>query len=352
MAKDYYSILGVSRDASDEEIKIAYRKLAKKFHPDVSKEPNAEERFKEISEAYQVLSDKEKRAKFDAGELDEKEINVEYTNYSLREILEFLITGNPPRRSKILTVPIEITIQEAVFGTQKEIEYESYAPCAYCNATGAWQANTWMLCPKCKGAKYVTRIVRSGFSRQVVQELCSRCRGYGQVMEQVCTYCGGKGRTLVRKRNIIVVPRGIDDGMKFIVPSLGDFSEDGQGDLAVQVKIKPDPYYRKIGADLVFDLHIGIVQAALGCVVPIPTLDGIPLSLSIPQGTQPNTQLRIQNRGGYRLKNPSRGTLIVNVIVEVPRTLTQRQRELFLEIAKEQGCDSELLKQGHFNKLV
>ncbi|MEM2900264.1 MAG: DnaJ C-terminal domain-containing protein, partial [Thermoplasmata archaeon] len=273
----------------------------------------------------------------------EKEIKVEYTGYSLREILEFLITGNLPQRPKVLTVPIEITLQEAVFGVQKEIEYESYAPCTYCNATGAWQANTWMVCPKCKGSRFVKKLIRSGFSRQVVEELCSRCRGYGQVMEQVCTYCGGKGRTLVRKRNMVVVPRGIDDGMKFKVAGLGDFSEDGQGDLLVQVKIKPDPYYRKIGADLFFNLRIGVVQAALGCVVPLPTLDGMPLVISVPPGTQPNSQIRIQK---------SRGDLIVNVIVEVPRELTPKQRELYLEIAKEQGCDSELLKQGHFNKLV
>ncbi len=352
MAKDYYQTLGVSREATDEEIKSAYRALAKKYHPDVSKEPDAEERFKEISEAYQVLSDKDQRAKFDAGELDEKEIKVEYANYSLRELLELLLTGKAPRHTKLLNVPVEVTLQEAVFGAQKEIEYESYAPCGYCNGTGAWQANTWMTCPKCHGERFVTRVVRSGFSRVATQELCIRCRGYGQVMEQVCTYCGGKGRALIRKKAMVTIPRGIDDGMRFKAEGLGDFSDDGQGDLAVQVKIKPDPYYRKLGADLYHELHVGIAQAALGCAVPIPAMDGAPLTISVPCGTQPNTQLRIPGRGGYDIRSSRRGDLVVNVVVEMPRTLTQRQRELFLELAREQGCDPELLKHGQFDRIA
>jgi molecular chaperone DnaJ len=359
--RDYYEILELDRSASDEEIKRSFRKLAQRWHPDVSTDADADARFKEINEAYQVLSDPQRRQAYDmfgragVGGTGAGSYGPFGGFQGFGDIFDAFFGGAAPgaqtRRPRRpagadLRYDLTLTFEEAIHGADKDITFTALDRCATCGGNGAAEGSQPVTCPQCGGSGEV-REVRSTLLGQMVNLTpCGRCRGSGQVVEQPCPTCHGEGRT-ERKRTLrVTVPAGIDDGHQIRLSGEGEAAPRGgsPGNLYVVTHVEEHPALKRDGAELYLELRLSITQAALGAQVPIITPDGEEI-LDIRPGTQPGTEIRRRGKGVPYLRRPgARGDLHVLVDVDVPTHLNDRQRELLEAFAAESG---ELGQDGH-----
>ncbi len=349
--RDYYEILGVSRNATQDEIKRAYRQLARKYHPDVSTEPDAEARFKEINEAYQVLSDPEKRAAYDRfGHAGAPGVGFDFGFRDPFEIFEEVFgvdfgfrTGRRrgPRRGADLRYDLRLRFEEAVFGCQKEIEITRMETCPECRGSGAAPGTTPVRCATCGGTGQVRQVQRTIFGSFVNVITCPACGGAGEVVATPCSRCAGQGRVHVARTLTVNIPAGVDTGTQVRLAGEGEPGERGgpPGNLYVVLEVEPHPYFRRNGDDLLVELSINVAQAALGARVTIPTLEGEE-QIDIPPGTQTGAIFRLRGRGVPHLRREGRGDLLVLTRVEVPTKLTREQRELFQRLAETLGGES------------
>lgn len=360
--RDYYEVLGVPRNASQEEIKQAFRRLALKYHPDRNPgDKEAEERFKEINEAYQVLSDPEKRARYDrfghAGVQGEVHIPQDW-NELLRFFADlFADLGmwerpGRPTRGRNLTVNLTLNFEEAVFGTTRQVQVQREEPCPTCHSTGFPPGVRPKVCSTCNGQGVVRQTRYTFLLGPVVEEqVCPACGGRGVEVVGVCPTCQGSGRVLQYVTLSVTIPPGVENGTRLRVPGEGHVGERGgpRGDLIVRIRVKPHPYFYRQGDDLLVEVNINVAQATLGGDIEIPTLEGT-TRLSLPPGTQPGQAFRLKGLGVPR-EDGSRGDLIVIIHVEIPRHLTPEQQRLFEELARSLGTEVRPQSKGLLERL-
>ncbi len=350
---DYYEILGVSRDADKEEMKRAYRRLARKYHPDVNKEPGAEERFKEINRAYEVLSEPETRARYDRfGPDGVNSPGVDFGDMGFADIFESFFSGfaggmgqqagrrrGGPVRGDDLRLDLKLEFREAVFGGEKEIRIPHLENCAVCNGTGAKAGTRARTCPTCSGTGQVRRATRTPFGSFTQVSVCPACNGEGQVIEDKCEACGGAGRKQETKKLKITIPPGVDNGTRLRVSKEGDAGvrNGPPGDLYVYLFVEEDAEFQRDGINVLSEIKISYLQAILGCRLEVNTVDG-PVELTIPPGTQPGTVLTLENHGVPKLGNPvSRGDHLITILIDIPTRITAEERELLEKLAKIKG---------------
>jgi molecular chaperone DnaJ len=363
MARDYYETLGVSRDADKEEIKQAYRRLARKYHPDVNKESGAEERFKEINRAYEVLSEPEVRARYDrfgeagvsgaaaagagAGFQDMSDMS------GFADIFESIFSGfagapggqpqqrrrGGPVRGDDLRLDLKLDFREAVFGGEKEIRISHLETCEVCTGSGAKSGTRPRTCSTCSGSGQVRRVTRTPFGSFTQVSTCPTCDGTGTVVEDKCDACDGKGANQVTKKLKINVPAGVDNGTRLRISQEGDAGQRNgpPGDLYVYLFVNEDEEFHREGINVNSEIKISYLQAILGCRLEVNTVDG-PVELIIPSGTQPHTVMKLENRGVPRLGNPvSRGDHLLTVLIDIPTKIIPEERELLEKLAKIKG---------------
>jgi molecular chaperone DnaJ len=349
--RDLYEVLGVPRGASDAEIKRAFRKLAQQWHPDVNAQPEAAARFKEASEAYQILSDPERRQRYDtfgrAG-VDGGAAGTGFEGFGgFSDIFDAFFGGatagsarrGRPQSGSDLRYDLRITFEEAIKGTEKEIDFRALGRCETCAGSGAAPGSEARTCPQCDGRGEVRSIRQTMLGQMVNVSACPRCRGEGKIVETPCETCRGDGRT-ERKRTLrVTIPAGIDEGHQIRLTNEGEVGPRGgaPGSLYVAVHVAPHPTLKREGTELYFEATISIAQAALGTTLTVPTVDGTE-EVEIKPGTQPDTTIRLRGKGVPHLRRSgSRGDLHVLVDVEVPKKLSKKQRELLEAFARESG---------------
>lgn len=363
--RDYYEILGVPRGASQDEIKQAFRKLARQYHPDVSKEDDAEERFKEINEAYSVLSDEQKRARYDRygqaglGDMGSAQDFSVHFNDIFEELFGFGGGGggrgsrrNMPRRGRDLQLAVSLTFEEAIFGVEKEIHFEREETCATCRGNGAEPGTTPRTCATCGGQGEV-RQVRQTFIVQMVETVtCPTCQGRGQIIEKFCHTCAGRGLERKKVEKKVAIPAGVDNGMQIRLPGEGAPGTNGgpNGNLFLAVDVKPHEYFHRKNEDIFLNLDINIAQAVLGTDIEVPTVDG-PDKLTIPSGTQPGKVFKLKGKGVPRIRQGGRGDQRVIVNVAIPTKLNAEQRELFEKLAATLGTTPRPQQKGFLDWL-
>lgn len=359
MAKDYYEILGVPRTASVEEIKKAYRKLAKKHHPDLNRSPGASEKFKEINEAASVLGDEKKRAMYDqygsTGEgFSPGTGGFGYTDFSgfenldMNELFERFFGGgfgfDSPRQERRrsrkgadLAYEVEVTLEEAAFGVTRAITVPRLERCPECKGSGAESSDSIKDCPDCGGSGYVRRTQRIAFGTFTTTAHCGKCRGSGKIISHPCKACHGKGRIEKVRKIDIKIPAGVDNGHRLRVSGEGEAGEHGanSGDLYIMIRVAPHKFFDRRGTDIYAEIPISFAIAALGGEIEVPTLDG-KATLKIPEGTQSNTVFRMSGKGIPDIDTGDRGDENIKVIVAVPEKLSKRQHELLREFAREE----------------
>ena len=356
MPTDYYEILGVSRDAGKEDIKRAYRRLARKYHPDVNKEPGAEEHFKEINRAYEILSEPETRNRYDR--FGEAGVSGGAAGFDpdnmggFADIFETIFSGfggmggqatarrrTGPTRGEDLRLDFRLKFREAVFGGEKEIRIRHLETCQTCKGSGARPGTSPRTCTTCNGTGQVRRATRTPFGTFAQVSVCPTCDGAGEVIEEKCDVCGGSGRRQETKKLKITIPAGVDNGMKLRVAREGDAGLKGgpPGDLFVYLTVETDAEFQREGNDIKSNISISYIQAILGCTIKVNTVDGQE-DLTIPAGTQPNTVLILENKGVPKLGNPvSRGDHRITVKISIPARVTGEERELLEKLAKVRG---------------
>jgi molecular chaperone DnaJ len=355
MPRDYYEILGVSRDAGDAEIKKAFRKLARELHPDVnSHDPDAETKFKEAAEAYEVLSDSERRATYDRYGREGLRTGGYSPNFdgfgSVSDIFEAFFGGGGgasgfgsifgggaaggPAQGGDVAVTAQVTLPEAATGAAVEVAYEAVSRCEHCHGNGAEPGTPIETCPKCSGTGQLRAVTRTPFGQVVRAAACDQCGGDGRVAKNPCHECGGRGRKVERVKVSVDVPAGIDDGQRMRITGRGHAGEHGgpPGDLYVQIRVREDPRFVRSQDDLVTVVDVAAPLAALGTTVQVPTIDG-ETELEVPAGIQPNETLTIRGQGMPGLRGHRRGDLRVVVNVVTPRHLKREQRELLEQLS-------------------
>lgn len=358
MSRDYYEILGVSRDADKEEIKRAYRRLARKYHPDVNKEEGAEDRFKEINRAYEVLSEPETRARYDRwGEAGVGSAAGAggFQDFSdmggFADIFESFFNGFSgvsgqgtrrragPVRGDDLRLDLKLDFREAIFGGEKEIRISHLETCTTCNGSGAKPGTRSRTCSTCTGTGQVRRATRTPFGSFTQVSICPTCNGVGQVIDEKCEVCSGNGQRQETKRLKITIPPGVDTGTRLRVTGEGDAGQRSgpSGDLYVYLFVNEDPEFHRDGINILSEVKISYLQAILGCRLDVNTVDG-PVELAIPPGTQPGTVLTLESHGVPRLgSKDSRGDHLLTVSVEIPTRTSPEERELLEKLAKLRG---------------
>ncbi len=351
-SSDYYELLGVPRSADEKEIRKAYRNLARKYHPDVCKEPGAEERFKEINEAYAVLSDSQKRSQYDhlghetftsaskgsysgAGGFGGGGFQADFSGFG--DIFDFFgsgfggARGGGPRPGSDLLMRVAITLEDAVKGVDREITVDHYEACTACNGTGS-ETKKQVKCTACGGSGQVHQMNQTIFGQFVRMGTCSRCQGIGKVPEKPCNTCRGSGRTKVSRKIQVHIPAGIDTGMRMRMEGYGEAGDVGapNGDLYIEISVKPHERFTRTGDSLETMVTISPAQAALGTEIEIETIDHRQVTLTIPPGVQYNTSLRIAGEGIRRRGRP--GDLLVRIRIATPRLLSSEERELYEKI--------------------
>lgn len=356
MARDFYDLLGISRSADQDEIKRAYRRLARKYHPDVNKESGAEDTFKEVNRAYEVLSEPESRARYDRfGEAGLGAGAGGYQDFGdmggFADIFESFFSGfsggmgqsgarrRGPTRGDDLRLDLRLDFKEAVFGGEKEIKISHLETCGTCTGSGAKPGTRPTTCGTCGGTGQVRRATRTPFGSFTQVSACPTCSGTGEVIEDHCEVCGGSGQTQETKKLKITVPAGVDNGTRLRVSNEGDAGLRGgpAGDLYVYLFVAEDAAFKRDGINILSDLKISYLQAILGCKLTIDTVDG-PEELDVPAGTQPGTVLILDNRGVPKLGNPvSRGDHLITVQVDIPTRMKPEERELVEKLAEIRG---------------
>jgi len=351
--RDYYEVLGVRRDASDAEVKKAFRKLAQQWHPDVNKDPAADDQFREINEAYQVLSDPQRRRAYDmfgragVGTGGAEGFGPFGGFAGFGDIFDAFFGGaagqagrhGRPSAGSDLRYDLRITFQDAVKGTEKEIEFPVLDRCESCTGTGAAPGTTPKSCTQCNGRGEVRQVRQTMLGQMVNITACPRCHGEGSIVETPCPSCLGEGRLERNRKLRVTIPPGIDDGHQIRLSSEGEAGPRGgpKGSLYVAVTVQPHPSLTRDGTELYHELGVSIAQAALGTRVTIPTIEGDE-EIEVKAGTQPGAEIRLRGRGVPHLRRPgNRGDLHVMVQVVVPPKLSRRQRELLEAYAEESG---------------
>jgi molecular chaperone DnaJ len=351
--RDYYEILGVSKDASADEIKKAYRKLAIKNHPD--KEGGDEAKFKEVGEAYDVLKDAQKRQRYDQfghagvggasgggaggnpfegfGGFGGQNVNFDFGDGGLGDIFGQFFGGGAggnrgPRRGRDVETSVTLDFDEAVFGTEKEIRLNIDAECEHCKGTTVEPGHEMKTCPTCKGAGQQTRVMNTMFGAIQQAVTCETCRGRGKVPEKVCTVCKGKGTERREQKITVKFPAGIDDGVTMRLKERGEAIGDGtRGDLYVNVRVKAHKKFTREGTLIISEEHISMIDAALGTEIDVETVDG-EVTMKVPAGTQSGTDFKLSGHGVPEMRSDKRGAHIVQVIVDTPTKLSKKQKEL------------------------
>ncbi|SNX55238.1 molecular chaperone DnaJ [Thermoanaerobacterium sp. RBIITD] len=360
MAKDYYEILGLDKNATEDDIKKAYRTLAKKYHPDLNPgNKEAEQKFKEINEAYQILSDPQKKAQYDQfgdaafnqGGFNQGDFGgfggfgqggFDFGGFGdiFGDVFGDIFGGSSrrktgPQRGNDIRLNLSLTFEEAAFGVEKEIEVERYEKCDKCKGTGANPGTKPEVCPECHGSGEVRITQNTPFGRIVNVRTCPKCHGEGNIIKNPCTYCRGTGKVRKTRKIKVNIPAGIDDGQMVSLRGEGEPGERGgaKGDLFIVINIKPHKIFKRDGFNVLLKMPISFTEAALGAEVEVPTLDGKAI-YNIPAGTQTGTVFRLRNRGIPHINGRGRGDEFVEVYVEVPKKLTERQKELLREFEK------------------
>lgn len=356
--RDYYEVLGVQKGATAEEIKKAFRKLTKENHPDLHPGDKAcEERFKEANEAYEVLSDEEKRKKYDQFGHAAFDPNAGfggggYGDFSgfggFGDLFSDLFGGfggasaranpNAPRRGESIRAAVNVSFEEAAFGCKKDVTVTKVETCADCKGTGCAPGTTPEICPECKGTGSVTVSQRTPFGVMQSASPCSKCRGTGKIIHQPCKSCRGVGSIRRQHKIEVNIPAGIDDGQTISKPGGGNAGVNGgpAGDLLVTVIVRPHPLFERDGNSVLLNQEISFSQAALGADIEVPTIDG-KVKLKIPEGTQPDSTFRLRGKGIPNLRGSGRGDQFVTVSVKVPKNLTGSQKELLRQFAASMG---------------
>lgn len=364
--RDYYEVLGVDRNATPEEIKKAYRNLARKLHPDVNKAPDAEERFKEVKEAYDVLSDEKKRAQYDRyGHIDPNQGfggggfggfgGADFGGFG--DIFDMFFGGgsrrdpNAPQRGNDLQYTMTIEFKEAVFGVEKDITIPRTETCDTCHGSGARPGTKPEVCSVCRGTGQQEFVSNTPFGRIVNRRLCSQCGGTGRVIRDKCGACRGTGK-VKRQRTIHVrIPAGVDEGAQIRLSGEGEAGTRGgpSGDLYIVIRVKPHEFFEREGDDIYCEVPLTFAQAALGDEIEVPTLTE-KVKLRIPAGTQTGTYFRLKGKGVPRLRGMGQGDQHVKVVVVTPTNLTEEQKELLRQFAG-LSQESAYASNGHSGTL-
>ena len=368
MPRDYYEILGIPRGASEGEIKSAFRNLARKYHPDVSQEDDAEERFKEINEAYAVLSDQDKRAAYDrfghAGVQGAGGV-PDWTTMDFTDILGDLFgfgfggfgrsstrSRNAPRRGQDLQYRVHLEFNEAIFGLDKEIEINRDERCETCSGSGAEPGTSPSRCSTCNGQGEVRQSRQTILGSMVQVTTCPACSGKGEVIVHPCKTCSGRGQVRKSRKKVVSIPGGVDTGTQIRLTGEGQPGINGgpPGSLYLIIQVQPHKYFRRRENDILLDLNINISQATLGDEVKVPTVDGDSM-LKIPAGTQPGKIIRMRGKGVPHLRNNNRGDQLVVINVSIPKTLSDDQRKLFQKLAESLGTEVTPQERGFIDRL-
>lgn len=371
--RDYYEVLGVQKGASDDEIKKAYRKTAKKYHPDLHPDDKeAEEKFKECNEAYEVLSDPQKKARYD--QFGFAGVDPNYGagqggaggygfdgDIDLGDIFSSFFGGgfggfggknpNAPQRGRDIQITVSLTFEEAAKGCKKEVEVPKIEDCSECGGTGAAKGTSPKTCPDCGGRGVVNVQSRTAFGVMSTQRTCSTCGGRGKIIEHPCQKCAGKGKVRRKNRITVDIPAGIDEDRIINMRGYGDSGFNGgpAGDLKVVVDIKPHPHFKRDGYNVWYEKHVSFVEAALGAELQVPTLDGN-VKYTMPAGTQPNDVFKLKGKGIQKLNSVGRGDQLVRIIVDIPKSLTHEQKELLMQFDKDYTPPKNPAKEGFFDK--
>ena len=365
--RDYYEVLGVTQSAGADDIKIAFRNLARKYHPDVNKEPDAEEKFKEINEAYSVLSDPEKRSSYDRYGFQGVNTNgmPDYSTMDLSDLFDLFGLGNfggfggtsrrsrnAPRRGADLNTRLKLTFEEAVFGAEKEVEITRNEKCSACSGTGAEPGSKPVTCQTCKGSGEVRQVQQTFLGQMVQVVTCPTCGGRGEMIERPCQTCRGTGLERKTTRKKVNIPAGIDNGNQVRMIGEGQPGANGgpNGNFYIEIEVAPHKFFRRNGNDILLDIDINMAQAALGDEINIPTLDG-DVKLRIPSGTQPGRVFRLKDKGVPILHRTERGNQMVTVNVQIPTSLSDEQEELLKSLGKTMGTDIKIQERSFFEKL-
>lgn len=374
--KDYYDVLGVSKTATADEIKKAYRKLARQYHPDVNKDnPEAAEKFKEASEAYSVLSDEQKRAQYDqfghaafenggaggAGGFGGFEGFGGFGGGGMEDIFDMFFGGQGrgsrgsnagPQRGADLRFDLEITFEEAAFGLEREISLYRDEQCPHCHGNGAESGSKVETCPECHGSGEIRFTQNTMFGQMTNVRPCPKCHGEGKIISEPCKECRGQGTVKKNKKLKVKIPAGVDNGSRLRVAGEGEAGVKGgpSGDLYVYLYVKPHKFFERDGTTVYCEVPINIVQATLGDEIKVPTLDG-QVVMKVPEGTQPGKVLRLKGKGIPSLRNSTRGDQLVRIKVVVPQKLNEKQKDAlrkFAEISKDNINPEE---KGFLNKI-
>ena len=392
--RDYYEVLGVSRDADDATLKKAYRALAKKYHPDMNPgDAEAEQKFKEINEAYSILSDPEKRAQYDRfghAAFDPSAGaggggSYDFGGFDFGDIFSSFFGGgsansnssgfggsgrsfnfgggggssfggfgrqNTAVPGEDVGVRVTLSFEEAAFGCKKDITYNRVEACDDCNGTGSAKGAAPEKCPHCHGYGRVTVERRTFMGIMQTQESCSNCRGTGRVIKNACKNCSGKGFVRLTKKLNVTIPEGIDNGQRIALRGQGSAGRNGgaNGDLIIEVAVRPHPVFEREGNNLYCEIPISITEATLGAEIDVPTLSGQTTKYTIPEGTQPGTTFTLRGEGVTDVNNGKRGNLIFTVTVEIPKGLTEEQKDLLRKFAEATGDQEEGTKRSSFRK--
>jgi molecular chaperone DnaJ len=372
VAGDFYETLGVPRNADEKEIRKAYRNLARKYHPDVCKDPGAEARFKEINEAYSVLSDQQKRAQYDqlghetftsaskgsytgAGGFGGGGFSADFSGFG--DIFDFFGGGfggqqryRGPQSGNDLLMQIQISLEEAVAGADREIEVIHTEACVTCNGTGS-ETKKQLNCPRCGGTGQLRQMSQTVFGQFVRMTTCNECQGKGKIPERRCGTCRGSGHTRVKRKLTVHIPAGIDSGMRLRMEGYGEAGDYGasNGDLFIEIHVKPHPRFARSGDTLETVIEITPAQAVVGSVVDVETIDHRHVELKIPAGIQHNTGLKVSGEGVKRRGKP--GDLLVRVRIVVPKHVPAEERELYERILEMEGKKASETKKGFFSGL-
>ena len=349
--RDYYEVLGVNKEASDQEIKKAYRQLARKYHPDVNKSPDAEAQFKQINEAYAVLSDPQKRAQYDqlghaafenGGGFNGAEGFGGFGGFDdLGSIFDMFFGGGGgaraqrrgPTRGADLRYNLELDFLEACFGVKKRINVSRREVCSHCHGNQAEPGTKIKTCPQCNGTGQVQSVKNTPFGRMVNVVTCPRCSGEGKIVEQPCSHCHGRGRVQKARELEVNIPAGVDQGFQIRISGGGEAGSRGgsPGDLYVVINVRPHRFFKRRDDDILLEIPLNLVQASLGAELEVPTIDG-QVKVTIPPGTQPGATFRVKGSGVPPLHGSGRGDQYLTVKVEIPKRLSAKQKELFQQL--------------------
>lgn len=375
MAKrDYYEVLGVSKDASDDEIKKAYRKLSKKYHPDINQDKDAPEKFKEVAEAYEVLSDAQKRAAYDQYGHASTDPNFnggfggagfDSSGFGgFEDIFSSFFGGgsgfggsgfggsraNAPRPGDDLQYTLDLTFEEAIHGCEKEIQYRRFEECTTCHGTGAKEGTQPETCSKCHGQGMVNVQRQTPLGRMMTQEVCDECHGQGKIIKEKCTTCHGQGIVEEKHKLKVTVPAGVEDGHQMRLSGQGQAGSNGggYGDLYIVFHVRESHEFKRQGADIYYELPLNFAQVALGDEVEVPTVNG-KVKLKVPAGTQPGKTFRLRGKGAPRLNGNGHGDQYVIAHVITPRDMNEKQKEAMRLFAE--ATDGMPKEEGFFEKV-